>query len=119
MGKYKIKKGEVYLCLKDYVMDDGEIAFKNGESYVAIKKDILTSEIFQEHEMDNDPEFQKHFIRQFDKKGRMINELEIKLKNGRIFMNGKKYDELNKQERLVFEILIKQEKHQVNKILNE
>jgi hypothetical protein len=60
MGK-TIKKGEKYLCLKDYVMDEGNTAFKVEFIYESLKEGSLKSEIDKTHKIYLDSEFYEHF----------------------------------------------------------
>ena len=33
--EYKIKKGDVFLCLEDYIMEDGNVAYTKGKKYLS------------------------------------------------------------------------------------
>jgi hypothetical protein len=49
-SRIRIKKGEMYRCLKDFVMDDGSISYYKGRLYKSEKDDCLTDEQgFVEH----------------------------------------------------------------------
>ena len=58
-----IKKGQRYLCLKDYVMDNGSLAYKCGEAYEASGKNTLPSLFDNTHTMFRDEDFNEHFKR--------------------------------------------------------
>ena len=48
----KIKKGDWFKCIKDYRMDYGDLAFKEGCYYHSIKDGELVSLVDKEHRMD-------------------------------------------------------------------
>jgi hypothetical protein len=56
-----IKKGQRFLCLKDYIMDDDSIAYKCGQIYEAVGNNILPSIIDSTHWMDRSDNFDEHF----------------------------------------------------------
>lgn len=58
-----IKKGQKYLCIKDYLMDDGTLAYKSGEIYEASGKNTLPSIFDSTHWMDRSDDFYDHFER--------------------------------------------------------
>lgn len=58
---YKIKKGDKYLCIKDYINYEDEICFKKGEHYVSLKDGTLPSKIDKYHQMQDEPDFFEHF----------------------------------------------------------
>lgn len=58
-----IKKGQRFLCLKNYIMDNGSLAYKCGESYEASGKNTLPSLFDDTHYMFRDSEFKEHFKR--------------------------------------------------------
>ena len=39
-----INKGDAFLCIKDFEMKDGTIAFKKGLIYTSERKDCITNE---------------------------------------------------------------------------
>lgn len=62
----KIKKGDSFLCIKDYIMDDDTVAYKSGKHYVSEVDGCLTDEIFDTwHRMQVDSEFLEHFSYEF------------------------------------------------------
>lgn len=63
-----IKKGQRFLCLKDYIMDDGSIAYKRGQIYEASGKNTLPSIFDSTHWMDRSGDFNEHFEKQKKKK---------------------------------------------------
>lgn len=58
-----IKKGQQYRCIKDYIMDDGTLAYKSGWTYEATGKNILPSLFDPTHQMDKSDDFKDHFKR--------------------------------------------------------
>lgn len=58
-----IEKGQKFLCIKDFVMEEGSIAYKAGEVYEASGKNILPSLFDDTHYMFRDSEFKEHFKR--------------------------------------------------------
>lgn len=56
-----IKKGQRFLCRKDYIMDDDSIAYKCGQIYEAVGNNILPSIIDSTHWMDRSDNFDEHF----------------------------------------------------------
>ena len=63
-----IKKGQRFLCLKDYIMDDGTLAYKCGKIYEASNKNTLPSIFDSTHWMDRSGDFDEHFEKQKNKK---------------------------------------------------
>lgn len=63
-----IKKGQRFLCLKDYIMDDDSLAYKCGQIYEAIGDNILPSILDSTHWMDRSGDFDEHFEKQKKKK---------------------------------------------------
>ena len=50
----EIKKGDKFLCIRNFLMDDGEIAYKEGNTYVSDRNDCITDEIHDAfHEMND------------------------------------------------------------------
>ena len=58
-----IKKGQKYLCLKDYIMDDNKLAYKSGQVYESPMDEHLTSILYKYHSMERDGDFNEHFER--------------------------------------------------------
>lgn len=58
-----IKKGQRFLCLKDYIMDDDSLAYKCGQEYEATGNNILPSIVDSTHTMFRDEDFNEHFER--------------------------------------------------------
>ncbi len=58
-----IKKGHRFLCLKDYRMEEGSLAYKCGEVYEASGKNTLPSLFDNTHTMFRDEDFNQHFKR--------------------------------------------------------
>ena len=57
-----IKKGQEFECIKDYVMLDGNIAYKAGKKYLSELEGSLTDEQgIKEHKMPLCDEFYEHF----------------------------------------------------------
>jgi len=56
-----IKNGDKFLCKKDYIMDNGELAYKKGCVYEAPEDNQLKSLFDTNHEMGFDDEFYQHF----------------------------------------------------------
>jgi hypothetical protein len=63
-----IKKRQRFLCLKNYIMDDGSIAYKRGQIYEASGKNTLPSIFDSTHWMDRSGDFDEHFEKQKKKK---------------------------------------------------
>lgn len=63
-----IKKGQRFLCLKDYIMDDGSLAYKCGQIYEASNKNTLPSIFDSTHWMDRSGDFDEHFEKQKKKR---------------------------------------------------
>ena len=63
-----IKKGQRFLCLKDYIMDDGSLAYKCGQIYEATGNNVLPSIFDSTHWMDRSGDFDEHFEKQKKKK---------------------------------------------------
>lgn len=59
---YKIKKGDSFLCLEDYVMDDERIAYSKGKIYKSDLDDRITDNEFDvHHEMECQNDFFEYF----------------------------------------------------------
>lgn len=62
MKYYVIEKGDVFLCIKDFVMDDGDIAYKSGKTYKSEKHNCITDESrHYNHVMSDIPDFFDYF----------------------------------------------------------
>jgi len=60
--KYKIRKGDKFLCLKDYVMYNDSIAYIKGRTYLADQDDCIQDEIDEtNHVMTNQEDFFEYF----------------------------------------------------------
>lgn len=59
--KPTIKKGNTYLCLKDYVMYDDSIAYIEGKTYSADRDGNLPSEGCAYHDMNDEENFDEYF----------------------------------------------------------
>jgi hypothetical protein len=62
-----IKKGQKYLCTKDYIMEDGDLAYKKGQVYESVNDGELISILFKDHQMFRDKDFKGHFKRHRNK----------------------------------------------------
>ena len=59
---YKIKKGDRFLCLEDYVMDDERIAYSKGKIYKSDLDGRITDNEFDvHHEMEEQNDFFEYF----------------------------------------------------------
>lgn len=58
-----IKKGQKYLCTKDYIMEDGDLAYKKGQVYESVNDGELISILYKDHQMFRDEDFKNHFKR--------------------------------------------------------
>ena len=62
MSKYKIKKGDMFLCLEDYIMDDDRVAYTKGKTYLSELDNKITDDEFDVmHEMDGQDDFFDYF----------------------------------------------------------
>ena len=62
MSKYKIKKGNMFLCLEDYIMDDDRIAYTKGNVYKSELDNRITDDDFDiQHEMQGQIDFFEYF----------------------------------------------------------
>lgn len=60
--RYKIEKGDRFLCIKDYIMDDGRIAYYEGNIYYSELKNCITdNQKDVEHRMYDQDDFFDHF----------------------------------------------------------
>lgn len=63
--KYKIVEGDKFLCLKDFIMDDGEISYDKNNVYISHNDGCITdNEGDTTHGMEDLPDFFEHFIEQ-------------------------------------------------------
>lgn len=61
--EYTIEKGDKFMCIKDYIMDDGLIAYTNGEIYFSNQPNCITDDQEDElHDMGGQNDFFEHFI---------------------------------------------------------
>ena len=59
---YEIKRGDKFLCLETYVMDDDLIAYTKGQTYISeVDKCITDNDGDKCHEMINQMDFFEHF----------------------------------------------------------
>ena len=59
---YKIKKGDTFLCLEDYEMDDERIAYSKGKIYKSDLDGRITDNEFDvQHEMEEQNDFFEYF----------------------------------------------------------
>ena len=59
---YKIQKNDKFLCLYDYVMDDGRIAYTNGKVYFSEIDSCITDDDFDvDHKMEKQDDFFEYF----------------------------------------------------------
>lgn len=62
MREYKIKKGDTFLCLKDYEMKDGSIDYTKDSVYESdIEGSITDNEYCTFHEMEGLENFFEYF----------------------------------------------------------
>lgn len=62
--KPTIRKGDRFLCKKDYVMEDDSIAYVRGKVYLAESDRYLTDESGSDlHRMNDETDFYEHFAR--------------------------------------------------------
>jgi hypothetical protein len=60
--EYKIKKGDMFLCLEDYIMDDDRIAYTKGKVYKSELDNRITDDYFDVmHEMQGQVDFFEYF----------------------------------------------------------
>ena len=60
--EYKIKKGDRFLCLEDYIMDDARIAYTKGNVYKSELDNRITDDDFDiQHEMQGQIDFFEYF----------------------------------------------------------
>lgn len=60
--EYKIKKGDRFLCLEDYEMDDERISYTKGKIYLSeINGRITDNEFDKLHEMEGQNDFFEYF----------------------------------------------------------
>lgn len=56
----KIKKGDKFKCVKDYIMDDNSVAFTIGKKYKSLKDDTLPS-FDKFHDLKDETNLNKYF----------------------------------------------------------
>lgn len=60
--QYKIKKGDKFLCLEDYVMEEGEIAYTKDVIYLSELDDKITdNQLDVDHGMYGQDDFFTYF----------------------------------------------------------
>ena len=60
--EYKIKKGDKFLCLEDYIMDDDRVAYTKGLIYTSELDNRITDDDFDVmHEMNGQDDFFEYF----------------------------------------------------------
>ena len=60
--EYKIKKGDRFLCLENYIMDDDRIAYTKGKTYFSELDGKITDNEFEVwHEMGGQIDFFEYF----------------------------------------------------------
>lgn len=60
--EYRIKKGDKFLCLETYIMDDDTVAYTKGLIYLSELDDRITDNDFDiMHEMDGQNDFFEYF----------------------------------------------------------
>ena len=60
--EYKIKKGDKFLCLEDYIMDDDRVAYTQGKVYKSELDNSITDNDFDiMHEMQGQDDFFEYF----------------------------------------------------------
>ena len=60
--EYKIKKGDRFLCLENYIMDDDRIAYTKGKTYFSeLDGKITDNEFDVMHEMGGQNDFFEYF----------------------------------------------------------
>ena len=59
---YEIKKGDRFLCLSDYIMDDDTVAYSGGKFYFSELDDNITDNDFDvNHDMSGQIDFFEYF----------------------------------------------------------
>ena len=60
--EYKIKKGDRFLCLENYIMDDDRVAYTKGLIYTSELDNRITDDDFDVfHEMNGQDDFFEYF----------------------------------------------------------
>ena len=60
--EYKIKKGDKFLCLEDYIMDDDRVAYTQGKVYKSeLDNRITDNDLDIMHEMQGQDDFFEYF----------------------------------------------------------
>ena len=61
--QYKIKKGDKFLCISDFIMDDDTVAYTKDVKYLCEVNDCITdNERDTKHNMENQEDFFEFFI---------------------------------------------------------
>ncbi len=59
---YKITEGDEFLCIKDFKMENGWVAYYKGRTYKSERNNCITNESMDDgHIMANEDDFFKHF----------------------------------------------------------
>jgi hypothetical protein len=67
--EYRIKQGDKFLCIKDFVMKGGQVAYTKGKVYLSEMRDALTdNEDDTLHDMSELEDFFEYFERVGDDK---------------------------------------------------
>lgn len=62
MGNYTIEKGDKFLCLEDYIMQNGDIAYTKGVEYISEIGGCITDNVSNVgHRISVNKRFFKHF----------------------------------------------------------
>jgi dUTP pyrophosphatase len=78
---YKIKKGDKFLCLQDYIMDEGHVAYQKGKIYISQKDNCITDEQRDEdHSMIGELDFFYYFEELTEKTKSFEKKNKIKIK---------------------------------------
>ena len=60
--RYKIEKGDKFLCLEEYVMEDYSVAYTKGKEYVSEMDGKITDNEFDtHHDMTGQDDFFDYF----------------------------------------------------------
>jgi hypothetical protein len=60
--EYKIKKGDRFLCLENYIMNDDRVAYTKGKTYLSDLDNRITDDKFDVmHEMNGQDDFFEYF----------------------------------------------------------
>lgn len=89
-----IKKGQRYLCTKDYIMGSGNLAYKSGQIYESPEDGYLSSILSSVHSMQRNDIFNKHFEKQKKKKPTLPGGNGIYLQNIPVIFETVKVDSI-------------------------